>query len=389
MTTSGLFRVDLQGKTLNEVEEIDLASLGLKERYDLQEWIDKRPEILGEELLVISKECNSFDSTSERADLIAVDKLGNLVVVELKRDDSGANVHWQAIKYASYFARAKPDVLVELLAKYAQLSIEDAKMRLLGFIGQDDLSALNREQRVILACHRFAREVTSAVLWLRDHGVDISCVQLTPFRDAVSKAVYMQATTIIPVPGTDGYVVTAESPTVVVPQQSGRGKKDDDVTAFLRRISDETASKLVEAHRPDKTSRWAGVYGTMRYFNMWYRHAPWQPYAFQYKLTIVDEKDGGRALSVGLEVMDNAALKAGLTDVQLATLKNSMKLFSEASNGTLQQDPGKWTWCGFVVPAPVFDDVLHSRGVVSLQRVIEHFTPSIEKLFESVNEQES
>lgn len=387
MTTSGLFRVDLQGKTLSNIEEIDLASLGLKERYDLQEWIDKRPDVLGEELLIIAKECSSFDSTSERADLIAVDRLGNLVVIELKRDDSGTNVHWQAIKYASYFARAKSDVVVELLAKHAQLSIEDARMRLLGFIGQDDLATLNCKQRIILVSHRFAREVTSAVLWLRDYGVDVSCVQLIPFRDAASKTVYLQATTIIPVPGTDGYVVTAESPTVATPQQSGRGRKEDDITAFLRRISCEAASRLAEAHRPDKTSRWAGVYGTTRFFNIWYRHAPWQNYKFQYKLTIFDNEDGRRALSVGFEADDNAAQKAGLNDIQLATLKNSMKKFSDANNGTLQQEPGKWTWCGFVVPAPVLDDDLRDCGVTSLQKIIEHFTPSVDNLFDSANEQ--
>jgi len=389
MTTIGLFRVDVAAKKLAEVKETDLASLGLRERYDLQEWIEKNPEILGEELLIVAKECNSFDSTSERADLVAIDKSANLVIIELKRDDSGTDVHWQAIKYASYFAKAKPEVIAELLAKHDTCSIEQATNRLLGFIGQDDLSGVNREQRIILVSHRFAREVTSAVLWLRDHGVDLTCVQLTPYSDTSTNAVYMQATTIIPVPGTDDYKVTAESPVVGTVPQSGRGKKEDDVTVFLRRVSDDARSRVNDAIRPDKTSRWAGLNGGERYFNVWYRHAPWQPYFFQYKLSVYDEVDGTRVLSVGLDLSENVAQKAGLDAAQLTTLKDLMRKFGEANSASFWEGPNGWLWCGLNFPAPSWDDSLRAKAAEALKAVIEHFTPAIEDLFKIVNQQES
>jgi hypothetical protein len=311
------------------------------------------------------------------------------VVIELKRDDSGTNVHWQAIKYASYFARAKPEVIVEIFAKHLKASIEQATGQVLGFIGLDDLGVVNREQRILLVSHRFAREATSAVLWLRDHGVDVSCVQLTPYADSATGALYMQATTIIPVPGTDNYTITAESPATGGVPQSGRGKKEDDVTFFLRRIADDAKTKLNEALRPDRTSRWAGINGTQRYFNIWYRHAPWQPYCFQYKLTVFDGVTGGRELSAGFEVVDNAAQKAGLDSSKLASLKDLMKQFTDTNNGTFQTEPGKWTWCGFVAPAPTLDDALRAQAAVALQLLIEHFTPAVEKFLQPVNEQES
>ena len=71
----------------------------LKERFDIQEWIEKTPEILGEELLVIGKEV--ILPSGKRLDLLCVDRHGQIAVVELKRDDSGSTVEWQAIKYAS------------------------------------------------------------------------------------------------------------------------------------------------------------------------------------------------------------------------------------------------------------------------------------------------
>ena len=95
-----MYKVDINNKKLIELSPTGFSSLGLKERFDIEEWIEKTPSILGEELLVIGKEVTL--SSGKRLDLLCVDKSAALVVVELKRDDSGQSVEWQAIKYASY-----------------------------------------------------------------------------------------------------------------------------------------------------------------------------------------------------------------------------------------------------------------------------------------------
>ncbi|WP_371367627.1 hypothetical protein SRRS_14930 [Sporomusa rhizae] len=71
------------------IHETEFSIEGFKERYDIQEWIADNPNILGEELFIIAKEFNEFDKTRERTDLLALDREGNLVVIELKRDDTG------------------------------------------------------------------------------------------------------------------------------------------------------------------------------------------------------------------------------------------------------------------------------------------------------------
>ena len=92
MSKSNLYRVHPDTKILQSVKEIDFADFGFKERFDIQEWIESTPEILGEKLLIIAKEKSAFHGTRERPDLIAIDKSGNIVVIELKRDDSGSNI---------------------------------------------------------------------------------------------------------------------------------------------------------------------------------------------------------------------------------------------------------------------------------------------------------
>ena len=95
-----MYQVDIQNKKMNKLRTPTFSELNLSERYDIQEWIDDKPSILGEELLIIGKEV--LLPSGIRLDLLAIDRNGNLVIIELKRDVSGSHVDWQAIKYASY-----------------------------------------------------------------------------------------------------------------------------------------------------------------------------------------------------------------------------------------------------------------------------------------------
>ena len=78
-----LFRINLDTYESKAMNEVDFAQLGLRERQDIQEWIAANPGILGDDLLIISKEFSEFDRTAERLDLLAVDKAARLVVIEL------------------------------------------------------------------------------------------------------------------------------------------------------------------------------------------------------------------------------------------------------------------------------------------------------------------
>ena len=132
-----LFKINSSTRGAEAVPEVEFAKLGFKERSDIQEWVANNPRILGEELLIVGKEFDEFDKTRERADLVAVDRYGKVVIIELKRDDSGADVHWQAIKYASYFSRATPDAIVRMLAQHEEISEAEAEETLKRHLGAD------------------------------------------------------------------------------------------------------------------------------------------------------------------------------------------------------------------------------------------------------------
>jgi RecB family endonuclease NucS len=89
-----MYKVNLKTKQLEKIDEGSFRDNGIKERQDIQEWIISKPNCLGEELLIIAKEFADFEKTKERFDLLAMDEVGNLVVIENKADDSGSNVEW-------------------------------------------------------------------------------------------------------------------------------------------------------------------------------------------------------------------------------------------------------------------------------------------------------
>ena len=298
-----LFRIDPENRQSEAIEEVDFTRLGLRERRDIQEWVAANPGILGEDLLIVGKEFSGFDRTDERLDLLALDPDGKVVVIELKRDDTGADVHWQAIKYASYFQHTKADAIIRMLADHQSVGEPEAANRILQHLQADDLSALNHAQRIIIASHRFAPEVTSAVLWLNENFPGqslITCVQLIPYHDPVTNTLYLQGSTIIPPPGVEDYLVgVSEGPRT---NAGGSGSsfaanlrktfarnKDDEVTHFLRNMGKLTVNGLTEAIRPNKTSKWAGDGGGFRYYHFWYSRPPWGNWRLSYRVNLYQE----------------------------------------------------------------------------------------------------
>ena len=155
-----MYKVDLENKKLIKIPKTSFSALSLKERFDIQEWIEGTPEILGEELLIIGKEL--ILPSGKRLDLLAVNKQGALVVIELKRDDSGSDVEWQAIKYASYCSSFSQDDIYKYFAEYLGTDADDAQLKIEEFINCEP-EELNQSQRIILVSKEFHSEVISAV----------------------------------------------------------------------------------------------------------------------------------------------------------------------------------------------------------------------------------
>lgn len=199
-----MYQINPTSKRISPLTVKSFSELGFSERNDLQEWISHEPESLGEELLIIQKEFDGFDDTRERLDLLALDKLGNLVIIENKLDDSGRDVVWQALKYASYCSSLSKQNILEIFQQYLN---KQAQVGIAGEIIGDFLDAADidevvlnpsNRQRIILVAANFRKEVTSTALWLLGHGIELQCMKVKPY--AMGETLLLNVEQIIPTP---------------------------------------------------------------------------------------------------------------------------------------------------------------------------------------------
>ncbi|MGA9965700.1 MAG: endonuclease NucS domain-containing protein [Terriglobales bacterium] len=196
-----MYKLNKTEKQLTKLKETTLSDQGLLERFDFETWIAGSPGVLGEDLLVLATEY--VLPSNLRIDILALDKSANIVVVELKRDQSGSDIEWQAIRYASYCSNLTADEIYAILAKTKMIDTDAARDQILQFI-DEELEQLNNEQRIILVAGDYHPDVASAVLWLREYEIDVRWVRIPSFVDAEGN-LFLNPEIIIPLPEAEVY----------------------------------------------------------------------------------------------------------------------------------------------------------------------------------------
>jgi len=131
-------------------------------------------DVFGEELLLISNQVRT--RRNKRADILALDRNGNGVIVELKRDEGRLGVETQALQYLSDFSRFQGrDFIEHFSRKHPKLGDEIA-----GFLGDASEEDINRNSRVILIARSFDESLFSLGEWLSDKGVSFKCISYSP-----------------------------------------------------------------------------------------------------------------------------------------------------------------------------------------------------------------
>lgn len=194
---------------LESVQETTFADERMLERKDLQRLLRSDISPVGDDLMVIAEEFGSWEESSRRIDLLCVDRQARLVVIEIKRNEDGGNMELQAIRYAAMVSSMTLD---QAIAEYAKMIGGDdaesrAKREVLEFLEfeSSESSELAGEVRIILVSADFSTELTTSVLWLNKHDLDILCIRLRPYR--LGEKTLIDVTQIIPLPETADYEI--------------------------------------------------------------------------------------------------------------------------------------------------------------------------------------
>lgn len=152
---------------LSELEvESHLISNEISESNNLLNY-----DIFKEELLLIDNQTRTKDK--KRADIIALDKRGNLVVIELKKDDAKLGVDMQALQYLAAFSEFKGQAFIDKFKK----KDGELEARIKSFIEDLEIEKLNQKARIILIAQNFDNSLLSMGEWLSSQGIAFRCLQ--------------------------------------------------------------------------------------------------------------------------------------------------------------------------------------------------------------------
>ncbi|MDQ3845037.1 MAG: endonuclease NucS [Bacteroidota bacterium] len=141
-----------------------LVDNGRKEKDDLEQWIKSNPEILGNDIAIIGEQVLT---KSGPLDFLGIDRSGNLVIVELKRDKLPREVLAQAIDYASDIATYEPDDLNEICQTFTGQRLSDYLTEKFPDTNFEEIS-VNQTQRLLLVGFAIEEPLHRMIEWLSE-----------------------------------------------------------------------------------------------------------------------------------------------------------------------------------------------------------------------------
>jgi hypothetical protein len=237
-----------------------LASAGIKESVLRDLLAGHLPQLdTKRKLMVLACEYTSWSDASRFIDVLAIDEDQNLVVVELKRTKDGGHAELQALRYAAMLSTHTFDHVVDALLGHQrktnqEATREEAQAELLEFLGLVDASEvkLSEMPRIMLISQGYSVEITTTVLWLRNHtDIDISChtVALYPYGDEF--ALYFDL--LLPLPEQTSYLVNVRNKNIAEAKQAETIKRQQRTWLILensKQLQPDDELHLVKLPRP-------------------------------------------------------------------------------------------------------------------------------------------
>ena len=153
---------------------VEPGKLDLEDR--LEDWLCKDIDLLSEDLLVIGRQIQKHGGT---LDLLAVDREGNLVVIELKRGRTPREVVAQALDYASWVKWFNREDVEEHTRNFLGKAFDEAFR---SAFDEEPPEEVNQRQRMYIVASSLDASTQRIVEYLSGaYGVDINAATFSYF----------------------------------------------------------------------------------------------------------------------------------------------------------------------------------------------------------------
>lgn len=156
--------------------------MDIKEKA-IEDWIASDPQLLfpDEEVLVIGQSV----AGQRMADVLALDSVGNLIVVEIKRGKSDRSTIGQLLEYAARLDEAGYERLNEIAKNYSKWQGPELHRAFSEFTDRKDVSQheIGNSKRTVIVAPESDQELERIIRWLRKFDVPIELVPFSVFAD--------------------------------------------------------------------------------------------------------------------------------------------------------------------------------------------------------------
>jgi len=182
----------INGKLLNVSNS--LIQNGRKEKEDFEQWIKSNPEILGNDIAIIGEQVRT---KSGPLDFLGIDRDGNLIIVELKRDKLPREALAQVIDYAADLANYEPEQINEICKDFNKVSLEEFLSEKFPETNFEEV-VINQAQRLLLVGFLIEDSLHRMIEWLSEKfNVGINAIVLH-YTQTKSGEELLSRTVIIP-----------------------------------------------------------------------------------------------------------------------------------------------------------------------------------------------
>jgi len=149
----------------------------------LETWLESNPDGIVEDgrILIIGRQI--LTNLGSVIDLLGLDRDGDAVVVELKRDRTPRETLAQSLEYASFVEELGVDQLESILSKY----LNDESIKLAEYhrqyfeLATDEAVSFNKDQRIVIVGQRVTDEIRQTSNFLRNKGIKVTCIEFSYF----------------------------------------------------------------------------------------------------------------------------------------------------------------------------------------------------------------
>jgi hypothetical protein len=156
-----------------------LREVALASEQKLEDMIVARPAILSEDWMLIGRQ--ELTEMGGRIDLLALAPDASVVLIELKRSQTPREVVAQAIDYASWVERLKPEQIAAIYGRFAHgRSLKDDFHGRFGHDLDDD--ALNETHQIVVVASSLDHSTERIVQYLNERDISINVLFFQVFQ---------------------------------------------------------------------------------------------------------------------------------------------------------------------------------------------------------------